>query len=138
MPSPWYMEVFMGSKKQREERAMKGGRRPTAVARSEPSERGRWSSGKKADVILRILRGESLDTLSRETGVTVARLAQWRDAFLFAGQVALKTRAQDVRDDEIGRLKAKVGELTMDNELLEEKIIRMEDGLHPAPRRPRR
>ena len=50
------------------------------------------------------------------------RCSAWRDAFLAAGEATLKTRPADGRDAEIGRLKAKVGDLTMVNELLETKI----------------
>ncbi len=31
---------------------------------------------------MRLLRGEDPETVSREPGVTVARVAQWRDQFL--------------------------------------------------------
>jgi hypothetical protein len=55
----------------------------------------------------------------RDPGVTVAELSAWRDAFLTPGEAALKTRAPDGRDVEIGRLKAKVGEFTMGNELID-------------------
>jgi hypothetical protein len=43
------------------------------------AERGRWSSRRKTQAVLRLLRGEALDALSRELGVTAATLAQWRD-----------------------------------------------------------
>src|SRR6516165_8984885 len=81
-------------------------------------ERGRFSASRKAATVLRLLRGESLELLARELGVTAATLAGWRDDFLAGGQAALKSRPTDDRDDEIARLRAKVGELTMDNELL--------------------
>jgi transposase len=51
--------------------------------------------------------------------VMAAELSAWRDAFLAAGEATLETRPADGRDLEIGRLKAKVGELTMANELLD-------------------
>jgi hypothetical protein len=81
-------------------------------------ERGRFSSNRKTAAVLRLLRGEDLEFVSRELGVTVATLSTWRDDFLAGGQAALKSRPSDDRDDEIARLRAKVGELTMDNELL--------------------
>jgi transposase-like protein len=81
-------------------------------------ERGRFSSQRKTATVLRLLRGEDLELVSRELGVTAATLSGWRDAFLAGGQAALKSRPTDDRDDEIARLRAKVGELTMDNELL--------------------
>lgn len=117
---------------------MEGGRRPTGVPGDAPKERGRWSSQRKAEIVLRILRGEGLDVLSRELKVTPSRLTQWRDDFLTAGQDALKSRQPDHRDEENTRLKAKVGELIMDNELLRTKIHRLEDGLPPTLRRPRK
>ncbi len=98
------------------------------------SDRGRWSSRRKLEVVLRILRGEDLDALSRELGVTAARLAAWRDEFLAAGQAGLKSRTNDHRDEEIARLRAKIGELTMEKELLEIFF----DQLDPAHRPPRR
>ena len=81
-------------------------------------DRGRFSVRRKTEAVLRLLRGEDLELLSRELGVTAATLSAWRDDFLAGGQAALKSRPADERDDEIARLRAKVGELTMDNELL--------------------
>jgi hypothetical protein len=58
--------------------------------------------------------------------------AYWRDDLLASGQAALKSRPADDRDEEIARLRAKVGELTMDNELLLQRCR----GDHPlVPRR---
>ena len=78
--------------------------------RSEPRpERGRFSSRRKTEAVLRLLRGEELDGPSRELSATAATLARWRERFLAAGQVALKSRPADDRDEEIHRLQAKVG-----------------------------
>jgi hypothetical protein len=71
------------------------------------------SARRKQDAVLRLLRGEDLELLSRELGVTAAELSGWREAFLAAGEASLKSRPADARDAEIGRLKEKVGELTM-------------------------
>src|SRR4051812_40499288 len=84
-------------------------------------ERGRFSSQRKAATVLRLLRGEDLELLSRDLGVTAATLTGWRDDFLAGGQAALKRRPTDDQDDENARLRAKVGELTMDNELLHQR-----------------
>jgi transposase-like protein len=95
---------------------------PTPMSNTTNSgERGRYSAPRKAATVLRLLRGESLKLLSRELGVTAATLAGWRDDFLAGGQAALNSRPADDRDEEIARLRAKVGELTMDNELLFER-----------------
>ena len=110
-------------------------RRPSAGPADErPSDRGRFSAKRKRDAVLRLLRGEDLDSLARELGVNAGTLSQWQQQFLAHGEAGLKSRAPDARDEEIARLKAKVGELTMDNELLNEKIDRMEAG-HPLPTR---
>jgi transposase-like protein len=88
----------------------------------------RFSAQKKAEVVLRLLRGDDLDLLSRELRAPAARLAVWRDAFLAGGQEALTKHPHDARDREIARLREKLGESTMDNELLREKIVRLETG----------
>ena len=97
-------------------------------------EPGRFSARRKTETILRMLRGEPLDGLARELGVTAATLAHWREEFLAGGQAALKSRPADERDAEIQRLRAKVGEITMNNELLLERCHRLEATL-PLPRR---
>lgn len=84
------------------------------------------------------MKGEELDALSRELGVSTTKLAAWRDDALAGMQAALKSREADVRDETILRLKAKVGDQTMTIELLEEKIEKLEGGLRPQPRRSNR
>ena len=100
--------------------------------------RGRFSSRRKTEAVLRLLRGEGLEVLSRELGVTAATLSGWREAFLAGGEASLKSRPSDAREGEIARLQAKVGEITMANELLEEKIGRLEAGRPLGLRRPGR
>jgi putative transposase len=67
--------------------------------------------------------------------VTAATLAQWRDQFLAGGQAAVRTRPPDARDEDLARLRAKIGELTMANELLRERAARAEAGRPFASRR---
>lgn len=100
-------------------------------------ERGRWSSRRKTEIVLGVLRGEDLDALSRELGVTAATIASWRDQFLASGQAGLRSRPADERDEEIARLRAKVGEITMANELLRERARRVEADSPFGPRRSR-
>jgi len=89
----------------------------------------RMSAGRKEAAVLRLLKGESLEVLSRELRVTAAELSGWREAFLVGGASALKLRETDQRDEEIIRLKAKIGDLTMANELLDAKIDKLEGGV---------
>jgi hypothetical protein len=95
------------------------------------------SAKRKQSAVLRLLRGEDLELVSRELAIPAAEVSAWRDAFLAAGEASLKIRPADGRDLEIGRLKAKVGVLTMTTELLEAKIERLEDGRPLARRRSR-
>src|SRR3954470_22175031 len=74
-------------------------------------DRGRFSAKRKTEAVLRLLRGEDLDTLSRELGVVAATLSGWRDAFLDGGTAAMKSRPADDRDELVARLQAKVGQL---------------------------
>ena len=98
----------------------------------------RFSARQQTEVVLRLLRGEALDLLSRELGMPAARLATWREAFLDAGQEARQKAPLDSRGREIGRLRDKLGESTMDIELLREKIGRLETSRPLPPRRSRR
>ncbi len=94
----------------------------------------RFSAQKKPEVVLRLLRGEAIDLLARELRVPAARLTAWRDTFLSGGQEAMNTQPLDARDREIARLREKLGESTMDNELLRETRARLETG-RPLRRR---
>jgi Transposase len=98
----------------------------------------RFSARQKTEVVLRLLRGEALDILSRELGLPAARLATWREAFLAAGQEAMKTQPLDNRDRELGRLREKLGESTMEIELWREKLGRLETSRPLSHRRSRR
>jgi len=98
----------------------------------------RFSVQRKMAIVARLLRGEPLELVVRETNVSIARLSEWRDRALTGAATALKERERDDRDDEIARLKAKVGEITMDNELLYAKIATMEGKRPLAHRRSRR
>jgi transposase-like protein len=95
------------------------------------------SRRRKRDAVLRLLRGEDLEMVSRSLGVTAATLSGWRDAFLAAGEASLATRAADGEEFESGRLKARLGEMLLKQELLEAKIAALEGGRPLARRRPR-
>ena len=72
------------------------------------------SRPRKTAAVLRLLRGEDLETVSRSLGVTAATLSGWRDAFLAAGEASLSTRPADGEDLESARLKAKLGEMLLE------------------------
>jgi len=88
---------------------------------------GRGSAKRKVSVILELLRGADLESTSRKYRVTMATLTEWRDCFLAGGEAGLKSREVDVEDDEKRRLKSAVANISVENELLREKIARLEN-----------
>jgi len=78
----------------------------------------RWSRSRKRAVALRLLRGESVDAVSRELGVPIFRLEAWREAALAGIDTALTSRKEAKVSAELEAALRRVGELTMENELL--------------------
>lgn len=94
-----------------------------AVAPGGPLAPGqRWSAGRKRDVVLRLLRGESLEALSRELGIEPYRLAEWREKGLLALEGGLKARGGDPLQATLDAAMQRIGELTMANELLWQRV----------------
>ena len=102
-----------------------GGRRPTGAGPGSDRETGpRWTASRKMEVVLRILRGESLDKVSRETGVPTHKLAKWQERALNAVECGLKDRDMDPLQAEYREAMRRIGELSMENELLRERARR--------------
>lgn len=109
-----------------EEASSERGRRPNGdEARGSRNPR-RWSARMKREAVLRLLRGVSPELLSRQLGVSTAKLAEWREAFLAGGEQSLKEENLRVVDPRIAKLERKIGELMMENELLQEKARKLE------------
>ena len=98
----------------------------------------RWSASRKRDVVLRLLRGESLDTVSREVGVELYRLEAWQARALAGLELGLKAQAGEPLAAELDTAKRHIGELSMENELLRERARAAERRLPLATRRSRR
>jgi transposase len=79
---------------------------------------GRMSRQRKSAAVRRLLRGEDLETVSRELGVTAATLTGWHDAFLAGGEAALTSRAATGEELESERLTAKLGAALIERDLL--------------------
>jgi len=90
-------------------------------ASEECSVRRRWTAVRKKAAVLRLLSGESLDDVSRDLGVTIAQLDSWRQRVLDQMDLLLKSREEDPLNKELDAAKKKIGELSMENELLREK-----------------
>ena len=98
----------------------------------------RWSASRKRDVVLRLLRGESLDTVSREVGVELYRLEAWKARALAGIELGLKAQAGEPLAAELDAAKRHIGELSMEIELLRERARAAERRLPLATRRSRR
>ncbi len=93
----------------------------------------RWSARRKEGVVMRLLRGESLDLLAREAGQPAGRISAWREEFLAAGREGLKARPLPVEDVSLREAQRKVGELSMEVDIL--KALLEKQGHPQSPRR---
>ena len=96
------------------------------------SKHKRWHASRKTEVVLALLKGEPLEEVSRLTGQPAHVLSGWKAAFLQGGQATFQageSAKEKTLEVENTSLKTKVGALVMDNDLLYEKIARLEDGL---------
>ena len=114
-----------------------GGRSPSTLSpgQSAPATRGgaalgplgpnqRWSATRKREVVLRLLRGEAAELLSRELGLPLFKLEQWRQKAEGALEGALKERDTDPADSQLAAAMQRIGELSMEVELLRAKMER--------------
>ena len=84
--------------------------------------RQRWSASRKRDVVLRLLRGKSLDAVSREVGVELYRLEAWKERALAGLELGLKgSKAGEPAVAALDTAKRHIGELSMEVELLRER-----------------
>jgi transposase-like protein len=95
-----------------------------AVAESEKEDVRRWTTKRKAALMLSIIKGEtSIQEAARQHGITIAELEDWKKRFLLAAENALRARPKDeeaLREEQIKKLKQKIGDLVMDIDILEE------------------
>jgi transposase-like protein len=84
----------------------------------------RWTAKRRTALVMEILKGAtSTQEAARKHGLKVSEIEGWRDRFLAGAENALRSRPRDdeaVKDEEIKRLKQKVGELVLDNDILRE------------------
>ena len=84
----------------------------------------RWSVGRKREAVLRLMCGEPAELLSRELGLPIFKLEQWRQKAEASLEGALKEREADPADDQLAAALRRIGELSMENELLRAKMER--------------
>lgn len=84
----------------------------------------RWTAKRRAALVISLLKGETTAAeAARRHGLKVAEVEEWRDRFLLGAENALRARPKEdeaLREEEVNRLKRKVGELTMDLDILRE------------------
>jgi transposase-like protein len=128
----------MSNTKNSDSGAAEGARRATEqTPESGRAGAGRWSSGRKTGVVLELLRGADVEATSRKYRVTAATLTEWRERFLAGGEASMKSREASPEDEEKRRLKSVVATVSVENELLREKIARLEEARPLAPWRSR-
>jgi transposase-like protein len=95
-----------------------------ATESAEPIER--WTAKRRVALVIRILKGEtSVAEAARQHGLTVAEVEDWREKFLLGAENALRTRPKNdeaLKDEQVKKLKQKIGELVLDNEILREAL----------------
>lgn len=88
---------------------------------SEIGNRIRWTASRKAELVLAVLKGADVVELCRENGISRTQLFQWRDSFIEGGKKQLKfKRRKGFNEKKVTRLERKVGELTLQLEILHE------------------
>lgn len=94
------------------------------VVSIERTEYKRWTATRKMEVVLRCMRGESLDSLSREIGVAASQIEEWHQTAIRGIEDSLKSRSGDPLQAELDLAKKRIGDLSMENELLKERSRR--------------
>ena len=86
----------------------------------------RWTAKRRVALVVSILKGDtSVAEAARKHGLTVAEVEEWRDRFLLGAENALRSRPKDeeaLREEAIKKLKQKVGEFVLDNDILKEAL----------------
>ena len=80
--------------------------------------RTRKSVKVKEQAVLRLLKGEDLELVSRQTGFALHELSRWRDKFIAAGRENLKSHPKDSRDAELEQRDKLISKLALENEIL--------------------
>lgn len=86
----------------------------------------RWTAKRRMTLVVSLLKGEtSVAEAARKHGLTVAEVEDWREKFLLGAENALRGRPRDgeaLKDEQIKKLKQKIGDLVLDNDILREAL----------------
>ena len=78
----------------------------------------RRSVALKEEVVLRLLKGEDLELISRETSFALHELTAWRERYLRGGREALKSHPGDPVNTELDQAKKLIANQALENEIL--------------------
>jgi transposase len=112
MPNEWKVEGVAPG-------LPEGARSATGGEPGAAAEGKRWSAGRKKGVVLRLLRGEPVDAVSREVSVPIYKLERWRDRALAGIDAGLKERENDPVEKQLDEANRRIGELVMEVEILQ-------------------
>jgi transposase-like protein len=97
---------------------------PEELAVESPDEIQRWTARRRIALVLSILKGEmTVEQVALRHGLAVSEVEEWKDRLLAAAHNALRSRPRDedaLKDEQIRRLKQKIGELVLEVDLLRE------------------
>jgi transposase-like protein len=86
----------------------------------------RWTAKRRAALVTSLIRNEtSIQEAARKHGLTVAEIERWKERALDAMENALRSRPKDeeaLKDEQIRRLKQKIGELVLESDVLKEAV----------------
>lgn len=95
-----------------------------ATEAADPIER--WTAKRRVALVMSLLKGEtSVAEAARTHGLTVSEVEDWREKFLLGAENALRSRPRDeeaLKDEQIKKLKQKIGDLVLDNDILREAL----------------
>ena len=78
----------------------------------------RRMAGTKEEAVLRVLRGEDMETVSRDTGFALHEIKMWIDQYKRAGREGLKSHPRQVENEEFEQAQRLIAKLAMENEIL--------------------
>ena len=96
----------------------------TALDEQDKDDVQRWTTKRKAALVPSIIKGEtSVQETAREQGLTVAEIEDWKERFFLGTENALRAKPKDdeaLREEQIKKLKQKIGDLVTDIDILRE------------------
>lgn len=85
-----------------------------------------WTAKRRVALVVNILKGEtSVAEAVRQPGLTVAEVEDWPERVIVGAENALRSRPkaeEALKDELIKKLKQKIGDLVLDNDILQEAL----------------